>query len=790
MNTDQWKEIRQAFISLYGLDPERQKQMLNRLAEQNNQLAAELESLLRYDHTASDEGYLATPPHWGGNHPMPLPADHLPEGSLVGAYRIRQLIGVGGMGAVYLAERAEDYRQTVALKLIATTLTRVAIERFHNERQLLARLQHPNIVRLLDGGTTPAGIPYLVMEHISGEPIDAYCARKNLSIRERARLMELIARAVAYAHERGIVHRDLKPGNVLVTDEGVPKITDFGLARSIEHADSVSLTARGVVTGTPGYIAPEQIVGGPGRNLPSIDCYSLGAILYRLLVGRPPFEGETPLQMCMRASTEVPTSVRVLDRRIPQDLDTIVARALARDPAERIGAANQLAEQLRRFLNGEPLSIVPFSSWDWLTKWMLRHRKALQAWGATVGILLTILTGVLVIGHLRTEAQLRTIQDLLRSATLAGEEISESLPLGSKRTHNYFEEMVHLTEQALVHFESGETKDQLRYRAALAHHHLARSWEAFDPKRHLSRIIASLNRAVELLGSIAERHPDQDWYRYNLSRSLAARALARRQFDPEGSLADAREGLRVAQCLARDFPDNPDWEDAVAFQHWSLAEVLRCAERLDEASEEALRAMELAARLVEEHPEKDFYPANVNRANATLALIALARQDPASAEACLLKCLHVLEVLAARGQADHYWANAMRTIQGHLAILRAKQGDFESAEALLAQATDRAEQLAAAYPYRNVYACGVVEIKRNRVEVLQLQGRFEEARTLCGELLEFLEKLVAERPESTELRPLLIAMYRSGPVPELLNPARADELEKDSSAGQVLETGK
>src|SRR4029077_590638 len=216
-----------------------------------------------------------------------------------GPYRVIREIGRGGMGRVFLAERADhEFSRRVAIKLIKRGMdTDAIIRRFRNEREILASLDHPNIARLLDGGTCRDGLPYFVMEYIEGQPIDCFCDERRYSISERLRLFRKVCAAVTYAHQHLVVHRDIKPSNTLVTAEGEPKLLDFGIARLVRTGESSETTASltGPILMTPEYASPEQILGLPASTL--TDVYSLAVVLYRLLTGASPYVFRTPADL-------------------------------------------------------------------------------------------------------------------------------------------------------------------------------------------------------------------------------------------------------------------------------------------------------------------------------------------------------------------------------------------------------------------------------------------------------------------------------------------------------------
>jgi eukaryotic-like serine/threonine-protein kinase len=330
--------------------------------------------------------------HAAGEHAGP-PLGH------VGPYRVLGEIGRGGMGAVYLAERAdEQYRMRVALKLVPLGLdTEHAQRRFIEERQILASLQHPGIARLLDGGVAADGRPYFAMEHVDGRPIDEYCTAHELSVEARLQLFCAVCDAVQYAHSRLVIHRDLKPSNILVTRDGDPKLLDFGIAKLLEPgvtARAEQLTRTGMRLITPEYASPEQLRGDVVST--ASDVYSLGVLLYLLLSGRPPYTApdRRPHELArailevepLRPSAVAPASLR---RRLRGDLDVIVLHALQKEPDRRYASAQALAADLKRHLRRLPVHARPDTVRYRAGRFVRRHRAGVAA----TAVLLLSLTG-------------------------------------------------------------------------------------------------------------------------------------------------------------------------------------------------------------------------------------------------------------------------------------------------------------------------------------------------------------------------------------------------------------
>jgi eukaryotic-like serine/threonine-protein kinase len=311
----------------------------------------ELESLLEADEQAGD--FLEPPGELA----------QVPD--RIGPYRPLHKISDGETSSVYLATRDDgQYHQQIAIKLLRPGVaSRQVLQRFRQERQILASLVHPNIARLLDGGTTSAGQPYLVMEYVDGEPLDVHCRERKLSLTRRLDLFVTICHAVHFAHRNLVVHRDLKPSNILIGLDGTPKLLDFGIAKLLDPTlvgVHVGRTATAARVMTPNYASPEQVLGKPIGT--ASDIYSLGVILYGLLTGERPYElGSRSLREIERIVCELTPSppsqvVRGARReRLPRDLDNIVLMAMRKEPERRYASAQELADDVRRCLEHRPV---------------------------------------------------------------------------------------------------------------------------------------------------------------------------------------------------------------------------------------------------------------------------------------------------------------------------------------------------------------------------------------------------------------------------------------------------
>ncbi len=433
-NPNDWQRLEAILDQVLEAAPEARAALLEEICGNDSELREEVEVLLAADAQAEAGGFLGAPaPEYAatlirevGDASIPPKEDRL-EGKRIGPYQIVQQIGSGGMGAVFLAQRADgQFDQHVALKIVRRDLdTQELLQRFLQERQILARFEHPNIARLLDGGVTQNGVPYFAMEYVKGTQITHYADAKRFSIDERLRLFLDVCGAVHYAHRNLIVHRDLKPSNILVTEEGQIKLLDFGIAKPLGPEvteESASLTRAGERVMTPAYAAPEQVRGDPVTT--AADVYSLGVTLFELLTGHLPVNlGSKSGSIDQAILEEEPvkpswavkqrkearkegaiaavtpesvgrarnTQVEQLHRRLKGDLDNILLMALRKEPDRRYSSAEAFAEDIRRNLAGWPVTARKDTLGYRMHKFVLRNSIGVAAGSL---ILLSLLLGL------------------------------------------------------------------------------------------------------------------------------------------------------------------------------------------------------------------------------------------------------------------------------------------------------------------------------------------------------------------------------------------------------------
>jgi serine/threonine protein kinase len=465
MTPERWQQVKGVLQRVLELEPQRRAAFLDHACSGDEPLRLEVESLLA-DESAGAEGFLESPA-WSGA-PIEAFAEDSWIGHRIGAYEIVAAIGEGGMGSVYRAVRADQqFEKQVAIKVVRQGLgSAFALAQFRAERQILANLDHPNIARLLDGGTTETGLPYLVMELIEGIPIDQYCNLHQLSIDDRLQLFLRVCSAVQYAHQHLVIHRDLKPGNILVTTDGTPKLLDFGIARMLDPGLSprtAEATRTMVRMLTPEYASPEQIRGEIVTT--ASDVYSLGVILFLLLTGQHPYriekhspdallraacDSEPPKpstvarapvgnrgtgddeKLAFRAAME--DSPAKLSKKLRGDLDNIALMSLRKEPQRRYASVEHFAEDLRRHLRSLPVDARTDSFRYRASKFVVRHKRAMIVTAVAVTILIGLMAGIVWEAHvarvqrIKAERRFQDVRELANSLIFDVHDSIQDLP--------------------------------------------------------------------------------------------------------------------------------------------------------------------------------------------------------------------------------------------------------------------------------------------------------------------------------------------------------------------------
>jgi eukaryotic-like serine/threonine-protein kinase len=615
-------------------------------------------------------------------------------GGRFGPYRIIKEIGRGGMGRVFLAERAdEEYRQVVALKIAHDSLSAEGLRSFRDERQILATLEHPNIARLMDGGTTEDGVPYLVMENVQGVPIDEYCTANALSVRQRLELFSTICAAVDLAHRNLVVHRDLKPSNILVSD-GVPKLLDFGIAKLLEpsaEAAAAGQSNTGPAMLTPEYASPEQLKREPITT--ATDVYALGVLLFRLLTNASPYRvrsyaahelaaaicDQEPLRPSAVAST------RPLRRQLAGDLDTIVLKALRKNPAERYSSAGALADDINRYLTGLPLAARDDGWLYRIAKFIARHR---------VGVIAAALVVVSLVGGLA--AALWQAREAERQRQLAQRHFDDVRRLASSlifEVHDSIENVPGalatrelLVKRALEYFDglAAEEKDNVGLQQELAQAYdklgnvLGRSYASNIG--NTAAALGSYQKALAIREQLATSGAVTSAAQLDLSSSyLNVGGILRETADTGGALKLHQSARTVLDDLLRTTPDDLKLVRAAAQTSSTLSLSYVQSGRLDDAVEAARRTLALDERLLSASPTDLTIQNEVATARGRLGQILLKLGDLAGARAQFEPAFETASKLVTAQPDNVAFRRRLSNTYSHLAQLSVRQGDLDGA---------------------------------------------------------------------------------------------------------------
>jgi serine/threonine protein kinase len=629
-----------------------------------------------------------------------------------GPYRIVRILGAGGMGMVFEARQGQPQR-TVALKMILPGprgWQRLA--RFRSEAEIIARLAHPNIVPIYEVGEH-AGRPYFTMEHVDGGSLAQKLAMAPLPSGEAAELVETLARAVQFAHERGTVHRDLKPANVLLSNvqcsssqtggfehrplalgHWTPKITDFGLAKQFEGESDPALAANatesGAILGTPAYMAPEQASGGPNVPGPAVDIYALGAILYEALTCRPPFRSATLLETLEQVRNQEPLPPSRLQPGLSRDLQTICLKCLAKEPPRRYASAQALADDLGRFRRGEPIHARPVNPAERLFKWARRH----PAQAALVGVCILAMTGMIAgaaayeqrlrssleetaAQRERANANYRQTRDTLRrildyARTRHSEGVPKLRELQRQQQEEALAFFLHMAEQ------QGDDPE-VRYDVAGVY------LEAADIQGILGQPQDALRnryKARDLFAALIAESPQRPRYRYGHVQSLLAIA----RMSP-GTLLETGQCLQQAleeiSELTRAEPEKIEYRIVQAQTHHQLGIRHYEQKQFSDAEDQYRQAAGLAEELSREQPEVRQH--RVLLANTQINLSLLLQQNKRDPRESHDRAEAVLEQLQREQLNDEEVLNSLATVRLNWAYVQEAKGQPEAALAELAK---------------------------------------------------------------------------------------------------------
>jgi serine/threonine protein kinase/predicted negative regulator of RcsB-dependent stress response len=699
-----WAQLKELFRAAIEYEPRHRAAFLDQACAGDSALRAEIESLLTsHDHA---ENFIETPAFADAIQAITETTAEQIEGQRVGSYQLLREIGRGGMGTVYLAHRAdEQYQKLVAIKVVRRGMdTKDILRRFRNERQILASLEHPNIARLLDGGTTGDGTPYFVMEYVEGTPVTDYCDHHRLTTTERLQLFRTVCAAVQYAHQNLIVHRDLKPSNILITPDGTSKLLDFGIAKLLSpelSADTAEHTLTELRILTPDYASPEQVRGE--KLTTTSDIYSLGVVLYELLTGHRPYhaKGAAPHELarviCEQEPAKPSTAINSIEvikhgdakssttitpeavsrardtqpdklcRSLSGDLDNIILMAMRKEPARRYSSVSQFSEDIARHISGLPV-IARKDTFTYRSQKFIQRNKLGVAAAALIA--LSLLVGMTLSvwqmrkAHVEAAKAARVSAFMQNIFLLANQRFNSpgrNLK-GSKMT------AVDMLDEASKRIDT-ELADQPDVRAQL-HHTVGDTYLTFnryDTAEQHFRLALALSREV-----YGERNPKVANELYHLAATL--------DHKDESSEADKlyRQAIAMMRQTDAENANLPHMLTDYAGTHLQEYGDVETAEPLFRESLALFRRKYGEEYLM------------VVLLNDDLAEVALARNELDKAEAMYRDSLAGYGRLpASTDQNTHQFINRTNV---YLARVVLKKGHYAEAETILRGVLDRADE--------------------------------------------------------------------------------------------------
>lgn len=803
MTTNDRERVLELFTVAVELPTVQQSAFLEKVAVEQAEVFPQLASLLDLDRQAEADRFLAS-------SALQVEAARLAQadfsgrvGSRTGPFKLLELIGAGGMGAIYLAERDDDhYRRRVAVKVIKRGMdTDHVLRRFSNERQILANLNHPNIARLYTGGATDDGLPYFVMEFIDGAPLIEYADRQRLSVNERLTLFRKVCAPVQYAHQNLVVHRDLKPTNILVTPDGEPKLLDFGIAKFLDSATDMTVTEFRALT--PEYASPEQIRGEPITT--ASDVYALGVLLYELLTGRRPYRitKRTPEEITKAVCEQdppKPSAVWSTAFRRPQippegatpnirpkllrgDLDNIALMALRKEPERRYASVAAFSEDVQRYLDGRPVTARKDTAWYRSSKFVGRHRLSVAA---ALIVLVTLVGGVVAtawqahaarVERARAERRFQDVRKLADSFMFEFHDAIKDVP-GALNARQL------VVKRALEYLDglAQEANGDRALQSELSQAYDKVGSITFD----VQQTIDSHRKAMLLNEALIKADPPNLEYRKQLSESYNYMSDAMKIAGHSAEAIDfARKSLSIFEWLAIAHPADQNIKALVADRNLTLGIALEDAGDLAGALESERAALAIQEELVANDLQSNERLADLSVMQSHISNALAEQGDLAGALEYNNKSFRIVRNLF---QADATSARSRRSMWAaymRLARLELKTGDARAAVKSCAQALQFLEQLSSADPKDTGHRVGMAVTYQVYGDALAAAGRAKEAETNYQQAISIGEALIAQDAARAEARNHLARAY-AGLAHLLLHARRAAEAGSDLKKAQDL----
>ena len=756
MSAENWRRVKTIYQRAIETAPEKRLNFLSKVCAGDDGLRREVEEMLTFENTSDD---VFEQPVFDAFRLFAEDAQFFKIGEQIGDYAVLREIGRGGMGVVYLAERIDRvFEQKVALKIIKRGMdTDAILKRFVTEREILASLDHPNIARILDGGTTDDSLPYFVLEYVEGLPVDEFCDAENLSLNERLRLFRKICDTVIYAHQNLVVHRDLKPSNILINEKGEPKLLDFGIARLLnaEPTGETEFTETGKRLLTPEYASPEQIAGT--RITTQSDVYSLGVLLSKLIENRPLFFVLCP----SKEKTEFSNRQRTKDKeqRTKTELKAILQTALHEDLARRYSSVEQFSEDIRRYLEGLPVFARKDSFAYRTAKFVYRNQAAVFA---SVFMFLALVSA--------TAFSIWQMRKANAAQVRAEQRFTEVRKLANSVLFDYHDKIENLSGSTEIRRQM--LKDSLAYLDSLSQESLndntllneigaaylkigdAQGKPFAANSGDSSGALESYRKAEQIFLDLTGKEPENREFQINLSCAFdGIGKIQTRQFDVDASIESHRKSLEIRETFWNENPPDNNLRELLAETLMNLGDAtavkagllldkgdLQTAEKLTLESLELFRRVLPLRRAV---LAKNQTAENLRRVSVVFQRIGfrLASLGEQKKDEMLLReglqnqreALKILET-ARKIEPDNIklrrsYADELMIIAEVLVLLK----DFDEARQNYLQVQKTFEQIAAEDPTN-------AEAKRDLVNLFDRWGRFYVARKDAPEAIRNFRK--------------------------------------------------
>jgi tetratricopeptide (TPR) repeat protein/tRNA A-37 threonylcarbamoyl transferase component Bud32 len=682
----------------------------------------------------------------------------------IAGYEVLQEAGRGGMSVVYKARQAHPER-LVAIKMILSGV-HAGVERqvrFLSEADAIARLQHPHIVQIYEVGQHES-FPFLSLEFMNGGSLAQKLDGTPQPARQAASLVETLARAIHHAHEHGVIHRDLKPANILLTTDGIPKISDFGLAKQ----ERPGLTATGAILGTPTYMAPEQAAGNNAAVGPPADIYALGVILYELLTGRPPFQSAAVQETLAQVRSQEPVPPRSLQPRLPCDLETICLKCLEKDPARRYLSALRLAADLSHFLKGETIEARPSPAWERFGKWMQRRPVTAAAVGvaaaATLGLVAMWAMFTLQLQRERNAAsnsareaederahaeanQGKALDAVDRFLARVGDRRLAEIPEMDEVRRELLQEALGFCEEFLK--QGGPNPDRnVRFQTGRTYGRMAKIQQSLSQFESAEQ---NYQGAISLLQQLANEFPDDSTYRYDLAKNYHNLCMLYREAK-RGKEGDPflLHALDLQESLVQEDPSSRDYRRDLATTYASLSTSRRGHGRTSEAEELLGKCMRIREDLCREQPEDRSAQAALTRARESMGYLLFDTHRVSESEKWFRQARDQWQALQhSRSNGMTYQDELANTVNS-LGVVYENLGRMTDAVAAYRQCVATKKELAARHPSMPRYRFSLAWSYTNLGSACVKLGQIAEADAAYREGRNILKQLARERPKTNQ----------------------------------------